>query len=291
MPAQFNRFFTILFFFTLLLATGTASGESPYRILLTNDDGYEAEGINAVYNELSKIAEVTVCAPLENHSGAGHALTVDGPIKVKEIKKNDTFWGYAVNCTPATSVKIGLQLMKAKPHLVVSGINEGGNLGKVIFVSGTFGAAQEGVLNGIPAIAASLERAKSFDYQAGAEFVRILATEVLHHGMPQDTIFNVNIPGIPWEEIAGVAQTTLSSFQFQEIWFKRKTPWGQDYFWAKIQKPSRSPENGSDWWAIENNMISVTPVSLDFAPPEPKAYFRHLKLDWAGKPYRNFYKN
>ncbi len=256
-----SRWFVLLLLVALALP---ASAEKPFRILVSDDDGIMSEGILELVRALEEVGEVTVCAPADNQSAMGHALTTDGPIQIEEVKREGKFFGYGINGTPATSVKAGIAggLVPGAPDLVVSGINEGFNIGRVVYVSGTFNAAQEGVLSGIPGIAVSIERGKDMDYRMAAEFTRDLVKSLKEKGFPKDIVLNVNVPACKREELKGVAVTHLSEFQYRETWLKRKTPWGKTYFWTSIKRPPSIPVEGSDFWAMEENYISVTPVPL-----------------------------
>lgn len=277
----------LLFACLLLLGllTVVPVNADPFRILICNDDSVNSEGIMALAKALEPIASVTVIAPAENHSGAGHALTVDGPAIVKEVKREGRKFT-SINATPASCVKFALGvLLDKKPDLVVTGINEGHNLGKVVWVSGTFNAAQEAVMQGVPGIAFSLLRSKGkeMDYTPGAEFARSLVEALMKQGFPQDVVLNVNIPGCSREELKGVALTDLSDFQWKEVYLKRKTPWGQTYIWQTIRKPSRQAPEGTDEWATDNNMISITPVPVSLETKTPIREFRKYKISFDGK--------
>jgi len=263
---------------------GKPFGE-PFRILICNDDGVDSEGILALAKALEPIASVTVIAPDKNHSGAGHALSVDGPAIVKEVKRDGRKFT-SINATPASCVKYALGvLLDKKPDLVVTGINEGHNLGKVVLVSGTFNAAQEAVLQGVPGIAFSLLRnkGKEMDYAPGAEFARTLVEALMKQGFPQDVVLNVNIPACSREELKGVALTDLSDFQWKEVYLKRKTPWGQTYIWQTIKRPSRKAPEGTDEWATDNDMISVTPVPVAIETKGAMREFKKYKITFDGK--------
>jgi 5'-nucleotidase len=174
--------------------------------------------------------------------------------------------------------------MDKKPDLVVSGINEGHNLGRIIYVSGTFNAAQEAVLNGVPGIALSLDRnKKALDYTIGAEFARELVTQLRQKGFPHNAVINVNIPNCTREELKGVLLTTLSEYQYREIWSKRKTPWGQTYFWQMVRGPMKPGDVGSDQWAVENNYISVNPVPIDIENRASMQFLKNAKLKFQGR--------
>lgn len=280
-----SRWFVLLLLVALALP---ASAEKPFRILISDDDGIMSEGIFELARALGEVGEVTVCAPADNQSAMGHALTTEGPILVEEVKREGKFFGYGIKGTPATSVKAGIVggLVPETPDVVVSGINEGFNIGRIVYVSGTFNAAQEGVLSGIPGIAVSIERSKDMDYRMAAEFTRDLVKTFKEKGFPKDVVVNVNVPGCKRDELKGVAVTHLSEFQYRETWLKRKTPWGKTYFWTSVKRPPAVPAEGSDFWAIENNYISVTPVPLIKDAPQPMRVLSHLQLTFDGKPMK-----
>ncbi|HOY65972.1 MAG TPA: 5'/3'-nucleotidase SurE [Candidatus Ozemobacteraceae bacterium] len=262
-----------------------AQAEKPFRILVSDDDGIMSEGILELVKALEEVGSVTVCAPAENQSAMGHALTTDGPIQVEEVEREGKFFGYAIKGTPATSVKAGIigGLVPETPDLVVSGINEGFNIGRIVYVSGTFNAAQEGVLSGIPGIAVSIERSKDMDYRMAAEFTRDLVNVLKMKGFPKDAVINVNVPACKREELKGVAVTHLSEFQYREQWVKRKTPWGKTYFWTSVKRPPSIPVEGSDYWAMEENYISVTPVPFIKGAPHAAKELTRLELTFDGK--------
>ena len=280
-----SRWFVLLLLVALALP---ASAEKPFRILVSDDDGIMSEGILELVRALEEVGDVTVCAPADNQSAMGHALTTDGPILVEEVKREGKFFGYGIKGTPATSVKAGIAggLVPGTPDLVVSGINEGFNIGRIVYVSGTFNAAQEGVLSGIPGIAVSIERGKDMDYRMAAEFTRDLVKSLKEKGFPKDIVLNVNVPACKREELKGVAVTHLSEFQYRETWLKRKTPWGKTYFWTSIKRPPSVPAEGSDFWAMEENYISVTPVPLVQNDKRELRDLSRLKLIFDGKPMK-----
>ena len=156
----------VLFFamIVFLMSIRVGYAQAPYRILLTNDDGYDAPGIMALYEELSSLpnTEVLIVAPNKNYSGAGHWVTLGDPFFVEDIKEKDQIIGYHVSVPPASCVAIGIRaLMNPKPDLVISGVNRGANAGLVTLSSGTVAGAREGAMNGLPAIAVSLDRPQS----------------------------------------------------------------------------------------------------------------------------------
>ena len=273
-----------LFLFALAGAVlaGTPT-DKPFRILLVDDDGVEAEGIIAMKKALEGIGEVIVVAPQENKSGAGHSLTVQGPIQERKAYVDGKFFGNGLDATPASCVKVALAYYAQDVDLVVSGINKGFNIGQVIYVSGTFGAAQEAVCHGIPGIAVSLERGKHMDFAMAADFVVDFIQKLRTKKLRRDIVYNINVPACTREELQGVAVTTLSDFQWREMWTRRKNPFGSNYFWGTIRRPLGTPPEGTDYWAIQNKMISVTPVPLISIPTKELTDLRRLHLEFQGK--------
>jgi len=271
--------------FLLLVIAMPANAEKTFRILVSNDDGIMSQGILELVRALNSVGSVTVCAPAENQSAMSHALLTDGPVLVDEVEREGKFFGYAVKGTPATSVKAGIVggLVPEKPDLVVTGINEGFNIGRIVYVSGTFNAAQEGVLSGIPGIAVSIERGKDMDYRMAAEFTRDLVKSLKAKGFPKDVVINVNVPSCKRKELKGVAITRLSEFQYREQWLKRQTPWGKTYFWTMVKRPPAIPAKGSDFWAMDEHLISVTPVPLIGADPQSVSDLGRLDMSFDGK--------
>ncbi len=252
----------VLCLFSLVLILPAGAQDRPH-ILVVNDDGVNSDGILALARALETFADVTVCAPMQNWSGIGHGLTIEGPIRVNEIKREGKFFGYGIEATPATCVMLGVdKVCKKRPDLVVSGINEGGNLGQTVLVSGTFNAAQEAVLMGIPGIAVSLERSKTMDYTPGADFTAALVKALMKKGFPKDAVVNVNVPNGKMIDLAGWKLTRASEFRYRQIWHQRKTPWGQPYYWSTIRKPLAPFAEDTDAGAVDRKMIAVTIVPV-----------------------------
>ena len=176
-------------------------------IVLCNDDGFNADGIRAIYKELVKVAEVVIVAPETEQSAMGHAITLTQPLKVRKVVEGGELIGYAVNGTPADCIKIATTvLFDQPPEMVVSGINLGGNLGTCAIYSGTVSAATEASIEGIPAMAISLNTFENSDFQYAAEFGTRLAGMVLEKGLPEGVALNVNVPAVPRSEIKGVEE-------------------------------------------------------------------------------------
>ncbi len=230
-------------------------------ILVSNDDGYDSPGIYALVMSLRRIANVVVVAPATQQSAVGHAITVQTPLRARPIERGAHFTGWAVEGTPADSVKLGVStLLKRKPDLVVSGINHGMNTSINVIYSGTVSAATEGAVLGIPAIAMSLaSHSLKADMSGAATFARKIAAEVLKRGLPKGTLLNVNVPDVPAEKLAGVAVTKQGRSWWDDGFETRRDPVGRDYYWL-VGKYVWDDNPLADDVALQKNMISVTPL-------------------------------
>ena len=233
-------------------------------ILVSNDDGIDAPGILALVQELKKIGDVTVVAPDKQQSAVGHAITMNFPIRAKESRKNGAFFGYAVEGTPADSVKLAVKaLLKKKPDLLVSGINHGANTAISIIYSGTVSAATEGTILGIPSIAVSLTTYAPPDFRYAAKFARKLAQLVIKKGLPEGTLLNVNVPPLPEKEIKGVVITRQGKSVWNDTFDVRRDPANKEYYWLTGALEESDTGLEFDQSAIRNNYISVTPIHYD----------------------------
>ncbi|HXG01405.1 MAG TPA: 5'/3'-nucleotidase SurE [Bacteroidota bacterium] len=237
---------------------------SRLRILVCNDDGINAEGIFALVQELKKIAEVTVVAPDKQQSAVGHAITVNYPLRAVPFHKNNDFFGYAVEGTPADCVKLGVRfLMKEKPDLVISGINHGSNTAINIIYSGTVSAATEGMILGIPSIAVSLTAYQNLDFTYAAKFSARLALLVAEKGLRERTLLNVNIPNVPESDIKGVMITRQGISVWKDRFDVRRDPANREYFWLTGEMDVLDTDLDTDQIAVKNNYVSITPVRYD----------------------------
>jgi len=235
------------------------------RILLTNDDGIGAAGIQALWHELSKIAEVVVVAPDVERSATSQSITVHSPIRVDQYSfNNPRVSGWRIGGTPADCVKLALGvLMTEPPDIVVAGINHGPNLGTDVLYSGTVSAAIEGALHGIPAIAVSLDGKEHYDFKPAAEFTSKLIQNVIHRSLPPNTLLNVNVPALPSAKLNGVAITKLGDRQYENTFEARRDPRGRMYYWLGGRIVDNQNDAESDIVAINMSKISVTPVHFD----------------------------
>jgi len=243
------------------------------RIVLTNDDGIEAAGLLAARQALEESgAEVLTVAPDRNRSGVGRAISFEAPLRVEERKMADGKVGYACTGTPVDCVRlVALGLMGFKPDLVVSGINHGENLGDDVTYSGTVAAAFEGIVIGVPAIAASLALERPWHDGSGdndrlhfepvAQFVAALAHRVAEEGLPEGRILTVNAPNLP--EVKGVRLTRLGRRLYTDELIEVEDESGRVVAYNIYNNPpGRHEEEGTDFAAVESGEISVTPVHL-----------------------------
>lgn len=234
------------------------------NILVSNDDGVDAPGIYALVHELKKIGEVTVVAPDKQQSAVGHAITMNFPLRAKEFKKDGAFFGYAVEGTPADSVKLAVKaLLKKKPDLLISGVNHGANTAISIIYSGTVSAATEGTILGIPSIAVSLTTYGPPDFRYAAKFSRKLAELVLKKGLPEGTLLNVNVPALPDKEIRGVVVTRQGRAVWNDTFDIRRDPANKEYYWLTGALADSDSGLEFDQSAIRQNYVSVTPIHYD----------------------------
>ncbi len=228
------------------------------HILISNDDGIFAEGINTLADVLSEIADITVVAPDRNRSGASNSLTLENPLRVREVAKNH----FAVMGTPTDSVHIALNaLVKTPVDLVVTGINHGANLGDDVLYSGTVAAATEGFFLGVPAIAVSLCGNKHFD--TAARTVKDIIVNSQRTPLPSKHILNINVPDCPLEDIKGVQVTRLGARHRAEDMIEDTDPRGQNIYWIGPPGAEQDAGIGTDFYAVEHNFVSLTPLQVD----------------------------
>jgi 5'-nucleotidase len=248
------------------------------RILLTNDDGITAPGIQALWRELSQLGEVTVVAPDTERSATSQAITVHHPIRVDQFCIEDPpLCAWRVGGTPTDCVKIALEtLLEDKPDVVVSGINQGPNLGTDVLYSGTVSAAIEGALHGFPAIAVSLATWQPSDFGPAARFTARLVQNMAGRKLPANTLLNVNVPALPEDELGGVEITKLGVIQYENAFERRQDPRGRTYYWMGGSLVDAGNEEGTDVVAIKKKKISVTPIHFDLT----NYAIMHLLEEW-----------
>src|SRR5690606_31240483 len=245
------------------------------HILVSNDDGYTAPGLEALVQSLKGLGDLTVVEPETNCSGASNSLTLNRPLSVRKAA-NGFFY---VNGTPSDCVHIALTgLLDFRPDLVVSGINNGANMGEDTLYSGTVAAATEGYLFGIPAIAFSLAQ-KGWEHLDGAaKIARKIVEQHTQNALPGYTLLNVNIPSVPYEAIQEIRVTRLGKRHPSEPVVKSSTPYGEPVYWiGPVGRVSDSAQD-TDFGAIEQNAVSVTPLRFDLTHYEQLDQVRN----WAG---------
>jgi len=234
------------------------------RILLTNDDGIYAKGIEALYETLVREHEVTVVAPETEQSAVGHSITFLNPLRVKSVQRNGQFFGYALDGTPADCVKIAIaELLQPPPEMVISGINKGANVGVDVIYSGTVSAATEAAVMGVPSIAVSIDSFRTTDFSAAQKFIPELLAMVVKQGLPPGVSLNVNVPAVPAEDIRGVRITHQGKMKYLESYDRRMDPRNNVYYWLCSSAPIPDMDPYADSSAIAANYISVTPIHYD----------------------------
>lgn len=236
------------------------------RILITNDDGILAEGIYVLAKKLQTIGEVIVVAPNREQSAKGHSITLHRPLRVNSIRFFDTdIEAYGVDGTPADCVKLAVEaiLKDRKPDLVISGINNGPNLGTDVIYSGTVSAAVEAAILEIPSLAVSMASSKFDTFEDAADFVCRIAKSILQISEAKVTILNLNYPTCRRESIKGVKITTLGIRKYKNAFEERKDPRGEAYYWISGTALDLEQCEESDITAIKEGYISITPIHFD----------------------------
>ena len=232
-------------------------------LLLSNDDGVYAPGLEALHNALSQIIEVSVVAPDRNHSGASNALTLENPLRIQTLANSFI----AVNGTPTDCVHLALnELCQLPPKMVVSGINDGANMGDDVLYSGTVAAAMEGRFLGLPAMAVSLVGKKN--YQSAARYAQILVEKLLRSPLSQDQVLNVNVPDLPFNDIKGIKVTRLGKRHQAEMIETGVDPRGRDIYWVGPPGEISDAGEGTDFHAVEHGYVSITPLKVDLTATE-----------------------
>ncbi|MDX9716810.1 5'/3'-nucleotidase SurE [Thauera sp. WH-2] len=230
------------------------------RILVSNDDGYFAPGIAALAEALSTLGEVTVVAPERDRSGASNSLTLDRPLSLKRTSNGF----YHVNGTPTDCVHLAVTgMLDHLPDMVVSGINHGANMGDDTVYSGTVAAATEGFLLGVPSIAVSLVSKSATDFTAAARVARDLAERFMRNPFPQPVLLNVNVPDVAYERLRGVRVTRLGKRHKAEPVVRSQTPRGETVYWIGAAGEAADAGEGTDFHAVANGAVSVTPLQID----------------------------
>ncbi len=234
------------------------------KILLTNDDGFQAPGIHALYEALSQVADVTVVAPDGERSAVSLAITLTDILRVKTIQ-NETMKGYTISGTPADCIKIGCsELLDFRPDYVFSGINSGSNTGLNANYSGTVAGAVEGAMLGIPAVAMSLASFKSKDFRGSCDAALKILELIKENPLGKYELLNVNVPPLPPEEIKGYKVTRVSFSSYREVFEKRVDARQNEYYWMGGVWTDLEKVNNGDLQANEEGYVSITPLTADW---------------------------
>ena len=234
------------------------------RILATNDDGIYANGLWHLARALKDIGEVTIAAPDREQSAVGTSVTLHHPLRARQIKSLARgVKCYSVEGTPADSVILALKvLLNDSVDLLVSGINEGSNLGSDVLISGTVGAALQGYLQGIPSVALSVGGLGKVHLDAAARLAAVIAKRVKATALPKDTFLNINLPNLPLSKIKGIEITHLGERSYGDI-IEEGHDGKRTYYWIVRDKPIWEPTEGTDIWALIHDKISITPLKIN----------------------------
>ena len=238
------------------------------HILVTNDDGVTAPGLLALAQEIRKLGKVTVFAPDRNWSASGHVKTMDRPLRVRETTLADGSAAFTSDGAPSDCVALPLLgLLDEKIDLVVSGINPNANLGHDVTYSGTVTAAMEAVIDGVKGIAVSLDSPEGhkgpLDYSTAAIVGRRVAEQVIADGLPEGVVVNVNVPYLKEAELKGYMVTRHGLRVYRDVLDARLDPRGRPYYWIGGEAPTGVDEPGTDFGAVKNGYVSITPLQLD----------------------------
>lgn len=242
------------------------------RILLSNDDGYFAPGLTALYEALSGVAEIVVVAPEQNRSGASNSLTLDRPLFLKQAPNGFHF----VNGTPTDCVHLAVTgMLDELPDIIVSGINLGANMGDDTIYSGTVAAATEGYLLGIPSIAISLTSFEGRNFVSAGRIARQLVERFIDDPIKEPVLLNVNVPDIPHEQLNGMEVTRLGRRHKAEPVVKMRSPRNETVYWVGAAGAAADAGPGTDFNAVERGVVSITPLQIDLTHTAQLPAIRH----------------
>lgn len=255
-----------------------------YHILVTNDDGVNAPGLTALAQAMRRLGKVTVLAPDHNWSASGHVKTMHRPLRVKEVALVDGTTAFASDGAPSDCVALAmLGFIPEKIDLVISGINPNANIGHDVTYSGTVTAAMEAAIWDLPSIAVSLDSPDGFigslDFSTAAEVGLLTARMVKAHGIPKNSLLNVNVPYLPFNELKGYRATRQGLRLYHDELVRRLDPRGRPYYWIGGEAPTGIPESDTDYGALKEGFVSITPLQLDLT--DHKQIDTLDKWDWS----------
>ncbi len=251
-------------------------------ILVTNDDGYSAPGIQELTRVAKKFGDVLLIAPMTGQSGMSHAVTLHDPIRVRKVSEEAGLTIMACSGTPADCVKFGLnQLLDRKPDLIVSGINHGSNSSVSLFYSGTVAAVIEGCMNGVPSIAFSVDdHSSKADMRLAVQYADPIIKEALEKGIPDHTCLNINFPRIAPEDCKGIKICAMTMGVWKEEFEHRVDPQGKDYYWLTGYFHNKEPQKeDTDDWAMQQNYAAIVPIKVDVTDYEVMNELKKWELE------------
>ena len=227
------------------------------KILVTNDDGIHSEGLHALADGLKEVGDVVVIAPDRERSSVAHALTMHRPLRVRKVQENY----YAVDGTPVDCVILGAYILKPdRPHIIASGINKGENMGEDVLYSGTVSAAIEGAMMGIPSFAISMAARKDFKFETAAKFAIRIVRFMTRKGLPRDILLNINVPNLEADQVRSYRITRQGKRVYGDVVYEKTDPRGKTYYWIGSHEPGFEEEEGTDFDAVSEGYVSVTPL-------------------------------
>jgi len=230
------------------------------HILLSNDDGYLATGLCVLAKSLAVFADVSVVAPDKNRSAASNSLTLEMPLRAHQSENGFI----SVDGTPTDCVHLAITgLLEHEPDMVFAGINHGSNLGDDVLYSGTVAAATEGRFLGFPALAISLASNEPKHFDTAAQVAVVLLKKIVENPLPKDTLLNINVPDLPYSELQGYKSTRLGQRHKSEPVIKSSDPRGREIYWVGPPGGEQDAGEGTDFFAIKNGYVSITPLQLD----------------------------
>jgi 5'-nucleotidase len=243
------------------------------HILLTNDDGVDAPGLLALAQAFAGLGKVSVLAPDHNWSASGHVKTMHRPLRVREVRLADGTPAFSSDGAPSDCVALAvLGLIEGKIDLVVSGINPNANIGHDVTYSGTVTAAMEATISGVAGMAVSMDSPEyhsgPLDFRAAARVAAGIARQVLSRSLPGGVLLNVNVPGLATEDLKGVRITRQGLRVYRDALVAREDPRGRPYYWIGGGPPTGVADAGTDFWALQEGFVSVTPLQLDLTAAE-----------------------
>ncbi|OKY75892.1 MAG: 5'/3'-nucleotidase SurE [Desulfobulbaceae bacterium DB1] len=246
-------------------------------LLLTNDDGVHAPGLRLLYQGMGELYRAVIVAPDRDNSAVSHSLSLHRPLKVKEVEQNI----FAVNGTPADCITLAVEkILPAKPDLIISGINDGANLGHDISYSGTVSAAKEGTIRGVPSIAVSISGDPPYHFATAVTCAARITRLILASRLPEDCYLNINVPNLEAAQISSMKITRQGRRMYENAVQELVDPWGRPCFWIGGGSPSRERGPGTDSYEMERGFISVTPIHLDLTNYDALAA---LQESWTNK--------